>query len=133
MDISVLGVSRPSASGRQVVQFRTDFGSATACWFGDATVLPGEYSVEFDIGREDLSWGRDVRPAETQAPGVRESGDQIVLRGLLELAADGHVSLRLGYSLSLLGVVDSVPAVADRTWVELVVDSADVTLYPYDS
>lgn len=133
MYITVLSASRATASDRQqVVRFRTDAGSATARWFGDEAVSPGEYTVELDIDRE-LTWGREVRPAEVQSPAIREDGERTVLRGLLELTADASAYLRLGHSLTMLGTVEGLPASADRTWVELTVDAEELTLFPYES
>lgn len=92
----MLKISRPSDPRRQIVEFRTDFGSASARWCGGHDVTPGRYSVEFEIDRDDLHSGHDVCPAARQQPGVRVSGDKMVLCGVLEAASDGHVDLRLG-------------------------------------
>lgn len=132
MQISVASVSHHPAWRGPAVEFGTDFGSATVRWCGDPGATPGKYHVEFTIDRDDLHWGRDVRPAEIHEPGVHTDGDQIVLRGLLEFDAEEYASLRLDTGLIDLGLIGAVPANASGTWIDLVVNRADVELYPYD-
>jgi hypothetical protein len=132
MRVSVLSVSHHPVWKGPVAEFGTDFGSATVRWCGDPAAAPGEYPVEFTIDRDDLHWGCEVRPAEVQAPGVHAHDDQIVLRGLLEFDADEYAFLRLGTGLIQLGPIDALPATASGTWIDLVVNPADVALYPYD-
>ena len=114
------------------VQFETEFGTVTARWHGDAAG-PGDYSVEFALERGRLRWGYDLCPATAQDPAIYERGGKVVMCGLLEVAADGDVNLRLGNSITMLGQVEGLPMVGAGVWAELLVDRDDLVLYPYDS
>lgn len=116
-----------TGEGRQVSleslagQIRTPFDETGVRWCGDQAAEPGEHHVEWTVD-EDIAWGRNAKPAASSGPGVRPGAHCLVLRGQLNLAADGAAVLDLAAPLSE-GVAG--------TWVEVFLEREKVALYPF--
>ncbi|WP_158835851.1 hypothetical protein [Streptomyces sp. NRRL S-350] len=117
-----------SGSERVMVRVHTPVGSVVAVWRGDAHDVAGLHHIEWTIG-EDIHWGLNTWPALLAEPGVREEAGQVVLRGRLQLTADGAAVLEVGDSLVLFDVCSPPPP--DDTRVEIRIDPEGVELYPY--
>lgn len=100
-------------------------------WCGPPGAADGAYAVEWTVD-EDVTWGRNTRPAAVPAPGLRPEGDRVVLRGRLHADGDGTAWLAWGPATVLLDVTGPLPDGADGQWVELRCPAARVALYPYD-
>ncbi|KAB7845516.1 hypothetical protein [Streptomyces mobaraensis] len=110
---------------------RTAWGRAVVRWCGPPGAADGAYAVEWTVD-EDVTWGRNTRPAAVPAPGLRPEGDRVVLRGRLHADGDGTAWLAWGPATVLLDVTGPLPDGADGQWVELRCPAARVALYPYD-
>ncbi|WP_346124153.1 hypothetical protein [Micromonospora coerulea] len=81
--------------------------------------------------RGDL-WARNAKPAAEAAAGLQQGGHCVIVRGRLELTADGMGILDLDGALILLDLVDPIPREFSDTWVELYLQRENVALCPYD-
>ncbi|MFC7219249.1 hypothetical protein ACFQLX_13885 [Streptomyces polyrhachis] len=109
---------------------RTSFGHIAVPWCGDPIAEPGAYHVEWTID-EDITWGRNARPAVGTGPGLRTGGHCVILRGQLSVTEDGAALLNLDGTNILLDLTDPLPEEAAHTWVELFIEREKVSLYPY--
>ncbi|MFF3359729.1 hypothetical protein ACFYWN_45900 [Streptomyces sp. NPDC002917] len=106
-------------------------GTAVALWCGDPTDVGCEHHVEWTVD-EDVAWGGNTQPVALSSPALSEDGSQVVFRGRLSLTGDGGAVLEVGDSQILFDLADPPPSVAaDGTWVEVRVERASVSLYPY--
>ncbi|MEU5812089.1 hypothetical protein [Streptomyces sp. NPDC047718] len=87
-------------------------------WCADQDAEPGKYHVEWTVD-EGIAWGRNAKPAVDSEPGIRAGGHCVVLRGRLNLTADGAAVLDLDGTLILLDLADPMPEEVTDTWVEL--------------
>ncbi|PKT69155.1 hypothetical protein CW362_31230 [Streptomyces populi] len=114
-----------------MAQVKTAFGRTAVRWCGDPAAGPGEYHVEWTVD-EDITWGRNAKPATGTGPEVRPGGHCVVLRGRLNLEEDGVAVLHLDDANILLDLTDPLPDGIVGTWVELFIEREKIALYPYE-
>jgi hypothetical protein len=129
-----------------VADLQMEAGRATLPWRGSDGDGPGRYFVEWTVDKR-LVWGRDALPAAEREPRILPRADHLLVRGVW--TAGG--ALDVGGSLvavEISGVpavgmpdVGGVPAVGvpdvggvpvAGSWVEVRLDPAAVSVYPYD-
>ncbi|GAA4595722.1 hypothetical protein BJY16_001772 [Actinoplanes octamycinicus] len=114
-----------------IVQVQTPVGRTAVPWCGAPDVVLGQYHVEWTIDTE-LSWGVNAKPAADPGPAIFAGGHCVVLRGRLGLTPDGAGVLDLDGSMILLDFVDTPPAEADASWVQIYVPHPDIQLHPFE-
>ncbi|MEU8780359.1 hypothetical protein [Streptomyces sp. NPDC048637] len=118
----------PQAARPTMVRVRAPVGTVVL-WRGHPLEAEGRHHVEWTVD-EDISWGRNTQSAARASPGLWQDGDRIVLRGRLDLTADGAAVLEMGDSQILFDLATPPPEPVDGTWVELRVDADGVALWP---
>lgn len=98
-------------------------------WSGAPEQAFGRHHVEWSVD-EDISWGRNTRPAALAEPGLRQDGDDVVLRGRLAATEAGPI-LTMGDAQILFDVATPLPDGIDGAWVEIRVEAGVVCLWPY--
>lgn len=125
--------SLPQTSERHMtVRVHAPIGVAVVLWHGDPQEADGHHLVEWTVD-DDIAWGQNAQPASVAEPGLRQAGDQVVIRGLLQLTTDGAAHLQLGSWPVLFDLASPVPRDRDKTWVEITVGADSVGLYPYET
>ncbi|WP_438319721.1 hypothetical protein ACSHWO_37415 (plasmid) [Streptomyces sp. HUAS TT3] len=114
-----------------LARIRTPFGGTTVRWCGDQAAEPGKYHVEWTVD-EGIARGRNAKPAVDSGPGVRADGHCVVLRGRLNLTADGAAVLDLDATVILLDLAGPIPQDVTDTWVELFIEREKISLHPYE-
>ncbi|MFE9696703.1 hypothetical protein [Streptomyces sp. NPDC006270] len=121
-----------SSSSPWLARVLTQFGEVAVRWCGEPAAKPGMYHVEWTVD-EDIAWGQNAKPAAGVGPGVRPGGHCVVLlRGLLNLTADGAAVLDIDGTQILLDLADPLPGSVAGTWVELFVEREKIALHPYE-
>lgn len=114
-----------------MAQIQTTFGRTALRWCGEQDASAGPYHVEWTID-EEISWGRNAEPAAEAVPGVKAAGHCVIVRGRVELTADGAAVLDLDGTQILLDLADPLPADVAGTWIELYLEREKIALYPYE-
>ncbi|GGL08844.1 hypothetical protein GCM10012284_49350 [Mangrovihabitans endophyticus] len=103
-----------------------------APWFDGAAIRrnsPGPYRVEWTID-EDLAWARTSALRASPDERVRNEGQDLLLRGRLNLATDNTPSLELGGAVILLDWAAPPPLDVSGAWIELRTHRDRAALYP---
>ena len=112
-----------------LAQIRTPLGRTAVRWCGAQDDPAGPYHVEWTID-EEITWGRNAKPATDSSPRIEPGGHCVVLRGQLHLMEDGGAVLALGDARILLELTERLPVGVAGTWVELYLDREKISLYP---
>ncbi|BDM70305.1 hypothetical protein HEK616_37920 [Streptomyces nigrescens] len=101
-------------------------------WPGAPEDVERGHHVEWTV-EEDIAWAGNTRPTADTTPALHEDGDQIVLRGRLNLTGDGAAFLDLGSGTQILFDLADPPPPDEvhGTWVEIRVRRESVSLWPY--
>lgn len=111
------------------VRVHAPVGVAVVVWCGAAEQADGQHHVEWSVD-EGIFWGRNTRPTALAEPGLRQDGDEVVLRGRLDVTG-GEPVLEMGDSQILFDLAAPLPDGIDVAWVEVRVEAATVSLWPY--
>ncbi|MER5259840.1 hypothetical protein [Streptomyces sp. NPDC002855] len=112
------------------VRVHSPVGTAVVSWRGDPEQANGRHHVEWTVD-EDLLWERNVQLSVLAEPGLGQDGSRVVLRGRIDSSDLGTAVLEMGGSLVMFDLVLPLPASIAAAWVELRVEAAAVSLWPF--
>ncbi|MEV7443051.1 hypothetical protein AB0O22_18205 [Streptomyces sp. NPDC091204] len=106
------------------VRVHTPIGSAVVLWRGDLPEADGRHLIEWTVDA-DLHWGQNTRSAATTEPKLQQEGNQVIMRGRLQLTDDGAAYLQMGHWSVLFELASPIPSSMDESWVEISVSLAN--------
>ncbi len=109
------------SKGEPFVQFRSEYGTASANWMGARPAVNRQYDVELDC-EETLIENSTFKPADLPKPQIWMVGQKVHITAIVEEAYEETLTgtLRLGDSMILVDYEGVFPA--SGTWIELIIE-----------